>query len=55
LSEAEKIDILVNNPGYALVDAFEDLPMEEIKNQFESNVFEIIRISQAILPTMRKR
>lgn len=31
-----------------------DLSMEEIKNQFETNVFGIIQVSQAILPTMRK-
>jgi short-subunit dehydrogenase len=54
MSEAEKIDILVNNAGYSLVGAFEDLPIEE-KNKFETNVFGITRISQAILPTMRKQ
>jgi NAD(P)-dependent dehydrogenase (short-subunit alcohol dehydrogenase family) len=36
-SENERIDVLVNNAGYGLVGAFEDLSVEEIKSQFETN------------------
>ena len=32
-------DVLVNNAGYGLVGAFEDLSIDEIKNQYETNVF----------------
>ena len=35
LYENKRIDVIVNNAGYALVDALEDLSMEEIKTQFE--------------------
>lgn len=53
--EAGKIDILVNNAGYGLTGAFEDLSMDEIKAQFETNVYGLIRTTQAVLPIMRKQ
>jgi len=55
LSEAGRIDILVNNAGYGLLGAFEDLSMEEIKSQFETNLFGLIKVTQAVLPVMRKQ
>jgi NADP-dependent 3-hydroxy acid dehydrogenase YdfG len=51
-SEAGRIDILVNNAGYRLVGALEDLSMEEIKSRYETNLFGLIRVIQAVLPTM---
>lgn len=45
-----RIDVLVNNAGYGLNGAFEDLVMEEIKAQYETNVFGLIRTTQAVLP-----
>ena len=53
LHENKRIDVIVNNAGYALVGAFEDLSMDEIKAQFETNFFGAIRVIQAVLPTMR--
>ncbi|MFZ0896487.1 MAG: SDR family oxidoreductase [Candidatus Nitrosopolaris sp.] len=50
-----KIDVLVNNAGYGLNGAFEDLAMEEIKAQYETNLFGVIRVTQAVLPIMRKQ
>ena len=55
LNEAGRIDVLVNNAGYALVGAFEDLSLNEIKAQYETNVFGLIRVTQAVLPVMRKQ
>jgi NAD(P)-dependent dehydrogenase (short-subunit alcohol dehydrogenase family) len=55
LSEADRIDILVNNAGYGLVGALEDLSIEEIKSQYETNLFGLIRVIHAVLPTMRKQ
>ena len=54
ISEAGRIDVLVNNAGYGLGGALEDLAMEEIKSQFETNLFGLIRVTQVVLPTMRK-
>ena len=54
-AEANRIDVLVNNAGYGLVGAFEDLAMEEIKSQYETNLFGVIRVTQAIIPVMRKQ
>ena len=54
-AEANRIDVLVNNAGYGLVGVFEDLAMEEIKSQYETNLFGVIRVTQAVLPIMRKQ
>ena len=54
-SEAGRIDVLVNNAGYGLNGAFEDLAMDEIKAQYETNVFGLIRTTQAVIPIMRRQ
>jgi short-subunit dehydrogenase len=54
-NEQETIDVLINNAGYGLVGALEELSIEEIKEQFETNVFGVIRVIQEILPIMRKQ
>src|SRR5215218_2059915 len=55
LSEAGRIDLLVNNAGYGLTGAFEDIGINEIKALYETNLFGVIRVTQAVLPTMRKQ
>ncbi len=55
ISEAGRIDALVNNAGYGLGGAFEDLSIQEIKDLYETNVFGVVRVTQAVLPTMRRR
>ena len=55
LSETDKLDVLVNNAGYVLEGAFEHLSMNELKEQYETNVFGMIRTTQAVLPIMRKQ
>ena len=54
-NEASRIDVLVNNAGYGLMGAFEELLLDEIKAQFETNLFGLIRTTQAVLPVMRKQ
>src|SRR5215203_2267666 len=54
-NEQERIDVLVNNAGYALVGPFEEISVKEFKEQFETNVFGVIRITQAVLPIMRRQ
>ncbi len=49
-----KIDILVNNAGYGSYGSLEEVPISEAKRQFEVNVFGLARITQIVLPTMRK-
>jgi NAD(P)-dependent dehydrogenase (short-subunit alcohol dehydrogenase family) len=51
--EKGRIDVLVNNAGYALFGAFEDLSLDEIKAQFETNFFGVIRVTQHVLPIMK--
>ena len=55
VSKANSIDVLVNNAGYALTGGFEDIAIEEIKAQYETNLFGLIRTTQAVLPIMRKQ
>jgi NAD(P)-dependent dehydrogenase (short-subunit alcohol dehydrogenase family) len=55
ITEASRIDVLVNNAGYALNGAFEDLAMEELKAQYETNLFGVTRVTQAVLPLIRKQ
>jgi len=50
-----RIDVLVNNAGYVLSGAFEDLAIDEIKTQYETNFFGLIRTTQAVLPIMREQ
>jgi NAD(P)-dependent dehydrogenase (short-subunit alcohol dehydrogenase family) len=55
LSESGRIDLLVNNAGYGVTGAFEDIGIDEIKALYETNVFGVIRVTQAVLPIMRKQ
>jgi short-subunit dehydrogenase len=49
------IGVLVNNAGYGQEGAFEATPMAEIRRQFETNVFGLIRLTQMVLPGMRRQ
>lgn len=50
-----RIDVLVNNAGYGSYGALEDVPIEEGKYQFEVNLFGLARLTQLVLPYMRKQ
>lgn len=54
-SDAGRIDVLVNNAGYGFFGAFEDLSIGEIKDVYETNFFGLVRLTQAVIPTMRKQ
>ena len=49
------IDILINNAGYGLVSTVEDLHEDEMLNQFNVNVFGVLRVCKSIIPIMRKQ
>lgn len=53
MAEKQRIDVLVNNAGYGLFGCLEDLSIDEIKEQFETNFFSIIRMIQEVAPIMR--
>jgi NAD(P)-dependent dehydrogenase (short-subunit alcohol dehydrogenase family) len=55
LGKRGRIDVVVNNAGYDAFGAVEDLSVEEIKAQFETNFFGAIRVMKAVLPIMRKQ
>ena len=50
-----RIDVLVNNAGYALVGAVEEVSADEVKDQYETNVLGVFRTIREVLPTMRKQ
>lgn len=50
-----KIDILINNAGYGLVSTVEDAEEEEMFNQFNVNVFAVMRMCKAVIPMMREQ
>lgn len=50
-----RIDILVNNAGYGLIGALEEVSEEQIRRNFETNVFGTIAMIRAILPVMRQQ
>ncbi len=47
------IDVLFNNAGYGLVGAFETMTEEQIKKEFEVNLFGVMRVTRALLPAFR--
>ena len=48
-------DVLINNAGHELAGALEDLSSEEVRAQFETNFFGVVRMVNAVLPFMRQR
>jgi NAD(P)-dependent dehydrogenase (short-subunit alcohol dehydrogenase family) len=54
IADTGRIDVLVNNAGYGSYGALEDVPMDEARYQFEVNVFGAARLTQLVLPHMRK-
>lgn len=50
-----RIDVLVNNAGYGLLAATEEASAEEVRKQYETNVFGLLNVTRAVLPHLRKQ
>ena len=48
-----RLDVLVNNAGCAILGAFEEFSLAEVKQNFDVNVFGLMQMTQAVLPIMR--
>jgi NAD(P)-dependent dehydrogenase (short-subunit alcohol dehydrogenase family) len=55
LSKAGRVDLLVNNAGVGLVAGAEESSLEQAKSLFDVNLFGLIRMTKAVLPTIRKQ
>ena len=58
VEEVERVEgavgVLVNNAGYSQSGAVEEVPMDKVRRQFETNVFGLVRLCQLVLPGMRR-
>lgn len=52
-SKYDRLDVVINNAGYALGGFFEDLTEEEIREQLETNFFGVQKVTRAVIPLMR--
>ncbi len=50
-----RIDVLVNNAGFAMAGFAEEVTLQELRDQFETNFFAHVALSQAVLPVMRRQ
>ncbi len=50
-----RIDVLVNNAGYAVRGAVEEVPVDQAQQMFDANVFGVMRMIQAVVPHMRQQ
>src|SRR6185295_17485348 len=54
-TEEKRIDVLINNAGYGLVGFFEELGLDEIRKQFETNFFGVLNVTIKVIPIMREQ
>src|SRR5688572_20752874 len=54
MAKEGRIDVLFNNAGYGIYGAVEDVPLEAARREFEVNLFGMARLTQLVLPHMRK-
>lgn len=55
LEKHTRVDVLINNAGYAIFDTFIEAKLEDIKGMFDVNVFGLMACTKAVLPAMLKK
>jgi len=55
VDDKQRVDVLVNNAGYAVMGPVEELSLDDFKSQFETNFFGLIRVTKEVLPIMRSQ
>ena len=55
LQKCGDLDVLINNAGVGYMAVVEELRLEDFRQQFETNLFGVLRVTQAVLPHMRER
>lgn len=55
LSKAGRLDVAINNAGFAYVDLMEAITLDQTKKIFDTNVFGVQRVARAVLPQMHKQ
>jgi NAD(P)-dependent dehydrogenase (short-subunit alcohol dehydrogenase family) len=55
IDKFSRIDVLVNNAGYGLLAATEEASAEEVRKQYDTNVFGLLNVTRAVLPQLRKQ
>jgi len=53
--EKDRIDVVVNNAGYDLAGAIEEISMDQMRAQFETNFFGAVKVMKAVIPMMRNQ
>lgn len=55
LEKFGRLDIIVNNAGYADVASIEDMSLETFRTQFETNFFGVVNVTKAVIPILRQQ
>ncbi|MEH2206121.1 MAG: oxidoreductase [Nostoc sp.] len=55
IAKFRRIDVLVNNAGYGVLGAIEEVKDEEVRSQFETNFFGVLEVLRTVLPQMRQQ
>ena len=55
IAENGRIDVIINNAGYGLFSPIEDITLDQVKEQFETIFFGVVRLVKEVLPVMRKQ
>lgn len=55
IEKSDRVDVVINNAGVGITGPIEEIPTDEIKNNFETNLFGPIEVMKAVLPQMREQ